>query len=304
MSKPLRKHLSKSSPHCSKIALHSTICSISIFFFRSLSKLDSKLEVITKLRGFRVCRDDWSTASNNYHSATANSSTSKRTPIHRSVRITKIKGANLLFPKRHVIRQQCNTSTTCSDQKKNTHWVHCASGRLSLSLPSLPGSACAKLADSDWSVGNFETQKASSAWRFGCPSHGSRMLEDAQGISSLSSRPAKNCRKFVWMAGLGPLWVSKIKKNNHCRKGKKTINQWLFASQFSNRETVDSAEPPVFGQEQCSARSFATPSWARLGRHSKPSRSKATHLHVVTLPRNALTYPYPAVSTYIIHKFW
>lgn len=37
------------------------------------------------------------------------------------------------------------------------------------------------------------------------------------------------------------------------------------------------AEPPEFGQEQCSA-SSATPSCARLGRQSKPSRSKATHL--------------------------
>ena len=60
-----------------------------------------------------------STASNQYHSATANSSTSKRTPIHRSVRIREIKRANLFSRKRHVIRQQCNTSKTCSVSNKN-----------------------------------------------------------------------------------------------------------------------------------------------------------------------------------------
>ena len=152
-----------------------------------------------------------STASNQYHSATANSSTSKRTPIHRSVQIREIKRANLFSPKRHVIRQQCNTSKTCVQQKqKQLHWVYCASGSLSLSLPGLPGLP---------GIGGFAKRWKRVQLPLRMAQACSRMLEDAQGISSLSSRPAMNCRKFVWMAGLySPLWVSKIKENNHCGK--------------------------------------------------------------------------------------
>lgn len=163
-----------------------------------------------------------STASNQYHSATANSSTSKRTPIHRSVRIREIKRANLFSPKRHVIRQQCNTSKTCSVQQKQKqkqlHWVYCASGSLSLSLPGLPRTfkLWCFVNLKRWKFGNAESE---FSFPFRMAQACSRMLEDAQGISSLSSRPAMNCRKFVWMAGLySPLWVSKIKENNHCGK--------------------------------------------------------------------------------------
>ena len=170
-----------------------------------INNLDSKLEAITKLRGFRLCQDDClSMLIHCLQPVPQRNCQLQHQQTHPNPSLStnqRNQTRKFIFPQKACNSAAvCNTSKTCSVQQKQKqlHWVYCASGSLSFSLPGLPG------------IGGFAKLEALEIWKFGNAenefSFPFAWLKHAQGCLRMLKASRHSALGPQWMVGNSCEW--------------------------------------------------------------------------------------------------